>query len=403
MLLIFIVSSILIYYFTQLILVDEMDSDLIGIEGNISNYISRYNTFPKGNPLDEERLNFTETGLIKPIRNVKLLKLYSIREKKLHNFRQLEFPILYNQKWFKVSVAKPVEGMHHLSRALFIVSFLTILITILFSFFLNRIFIKRLWEPFYKSIEIMRNFKIGSNYDLIFPKSNIEEFSFMNNSFLLASEKAKRDYLSLKEFTENASHEMQTPLSIIRSKLDILIQDEELTEKQGILVKVAYSSIKKLSRLNQSLLLLSKIENQQFDIVQEVRLDLKLVEMISQFQELWENNHISGNIDLGKSFISMNPDLLDILLNNLFSNAINHNISPGIINIELKHKYFRICNTGVLEELDSSRLYDRFYKASVISNNNGLGMSIISQICNVSSIRISYAYRSNLHCFTLSW
>jgi signal transduction histidine kinase len=249
----------------------------------------------------------------------------------------------------------------------------------------------------------MRDFKLGTTESLIFPTTNIEEFSFMNESLSLASEKAKQDYLLLKEFTENASHEMQTPLSIIRSKLDVLIQDRELSEKQSELAKGAYASIKKLSRLNQSLLLLAKIENNQFGIKQDIDLYNQISDKIGQFQELWESHSIKTKIELKASSIKMSPELLDILLNNLFSNAINHNLTTGYIYIELGNKYFTISNAGLQEPLDQSRLFNRFYKASANSSRNGLGLSIISQICKVSSIKLSYQFVCDLHSFKLVW
>ena len=403
MIFIFIVSSIIIYNLTQVILLREIDNDLAGIEEKINNYVSKNQMFPIGNPLDEERLIFQKTGIIKPNRNVTLIKLYSAREKKMHNFREIAFPLNFNKQWYRVTIAKPLEGVHHLSQALLIVSLITILATILISLFLNRLYLRRLWKPFYESISIMRNFKIGSSESLIFPRTTIEEFSFMNESLSIASEKAKQDFLLLKEFTENASHEMQTPLSIIRSKLDVLIQDKNLSEKQSELVESSYASIKKLSRLNQSLLLLTKIENQQFDLKNQIDLKSKITQKINQFSELWDSYLIKSHIELNESYINMSPELLDILLNNLFSNAINHNITPGFIQIELNKRSFIIQNKGSNDKLDDTRLFSRFYKATINSKSNGLGLSIVNQICKVSKIDLSYKFQSDLHSFSLSW
>ena len=151
MIFIFIVSSIIIYNLTQVILLREIDNDLAGIEEKINNYVSKNQMFPIGNPLDEERLIFQKTGIIKPNRNVTLIKLYSAREKKMHNFREIAFPLNFNKQWYRVTIAKPLEGVHHLSQALLIVSLITILATILISLFLNRLYLRRLWKPFYES------------------------------------------------------------------------------------------------------------------------------------------------------------------------------------------------------------------------------------------------------------
>ena len=400
---IFLISSGAIYVLTQAILIREMDNDLTGIEQKVNNYIKQYNTLPKGYPLDEERISFTVTGIIKTPRNSELLQMYSEREKKMHNYRKLVFPLFFNNTWYRVTVAKPIEGMHHLSRALITISLTTILVTILISIILNGFLLRRLWRPFYASMNIMRNFKLGQTESLNFPQTNIEEFSFMNESLLLATEKAEQDYWLLKEFTENASHEMQTPLSIIRSKLDVLIQEKSLSEKQSELARSAYTSIKKLSRLNQSLLLLAKIENQQFNNVQAMNMRDMVEDKIMQFKELWQSRHIKAQQQLEDSFINISPELLDILLNNLFSNASNHSIPDGRVTIALKPGSFAIGNTGPDSPLDEKRLFTRFYKGVINSNSNGLGLSIIKQIAKASGINASYQYLGNMHTFILSW
>lgn len=400
---IFLFSSIVLYQLTKIILIREMDDDLSGIENKVKAYVNEFNKLPDAYPLDEERMNFVLSGQQPSIRSFELTQLYSNREKKMHNFRKLVFPLRFNNNWYRVTVAKPLEGMRHLSSALIKISLGTILIIIIISVFLNKILLRRLWSPFYESMSIMRNFRLGKTKSLDFPSTSIEEFSFMNESLSLATEKAELDYLLLREFTENASHEMQTPLSIIRSKLDMMIQEKDLSEKQSELAKVAYSSIKKLSRLNQSLLLLAKIENQQFTNIQTIDLKKIVEEKIEQFQELWQNQQIAVQYELQESKIPISPELLDSLLNNLLSNASNHNIPCGKILIELEQRQLTISNTGLPFSLDEKRLFMRFYKESVNSNHNGLGLSIVKQISKISSITTSYQFTGKLHSFILNW
>ena len=402
MVIIFLISSTVLYMLTQAILIHEMDGDLSGIETKVNQYVKQFNTLPKGYALDEERISFAITDE-KTASSSELVQLYSYRERKMHNFRKLVFPLWFNNKWYKVTVAKPIEGMHHLSSALVTISLTTVLTTIVISIVLNGFLLRRLWRPFYASMEIMRGFKLGRTELLSFPKTNIEEFSFMNDSLRMATEKAEQDYLLLKEFTENASHEMQTPLSIIRSKLDMLIQEKNLSEKQSELARSAYAAIKRLSRLNQSLLLLAKIENQQYNNIQGVDFKQMVEEKILQFQELWQSRNITVSHQLQESYIQISPELLDILLNNLFSNASNHNAANGSISIALKQRQFTISNTGTPLPLNEKRLFSRFYKETINSNSNGLGLSIIKQISKVSSITAAYQFSGNMHTFILTW
>jgi len=403
MVVIFFVSSLTLYFFIKVILLREIDGDLGGIEDKIKEYVSTYHTLPNLYALDEEQINFYPTGEHPAAKEFETVRLYSNREKKLHNFRKMAFPLQFNNSWYRVTVAKPLEGMRHLSHTLLTISVLTILLTILIAIVINRFLLKRLWKPFYRSLDVMRNFKLGKTGTPIFPKTTINEFAFMNESLLMATEKAEQDYLLLREFTENASHEIQTPLSIIRSKLEMIIQEEDLSQKQSELARSAFSAVKKLTRLNQSLLLLAKIENHQFDAAQEINLKAKIEEKLEQFAELWESQHIKAAWELEEVKVLINPELLEILLNNLLSNASNHNIPFGHIFIKLEATQLVISNTGYAGALDQKRLFSRFYKQSLNSNHNGLGLSIVKQISRVSLININYLFANGLHSFVLNW
>ncbi len=403
MLAIFLATSLIIYHFTQVILVREMKADLDGVEANIVLFIKQHDSFPTGFSLDEEKISIISTGHQKVPRSSGVISQFSQRENKMHNFMKLDFPVWYKNSWYKISVSKPLEGMHHLSNALINISISSVLIIILISIALNGFLLKRLWRPFYQSMEIMKGFKLGESDIVYFPKTAIAEFAFMNENLLAATNTARKEYRMLKEFTENASHEMQTPLSIIRSKLDMLIQDKELSRHQSELAREAYAAIKRLSRLNYSLLLLAKIENQQFDNVQRLNLKEKISKKIEQFQELWLNNEFTISCSLEDSYLNISPELLDILLNNLLSNAGNHNRQSGFISVNLTPFSLIVSNSGSPKPLDQEKLFTRFYKTVINSNHNGLGLSIIKQISDVSSIEVFYQYVDEKHAFILKW
>jgi signal transduction histidine kinase len=249
----------------------------------------------------------------------------------------------------------------------------------------------------------MRGFKLGKVKEVELPHTTIEEFAFLGGNLKETIQKAEEEYQSLKEFTENASHELQTPLAIIRSKLDLYIQRDDLSEAQSEELKEIYFAVKRLSRLSSSLLLLTKIENQQFDQVSAINLRQKIEEKVQQFQELWKNNELRLYYQLEDTTINANGDLIDILLNNLLSNASRHNLKGGIIEIHLKADQLTVSNTGSLKALDSKRIFRRFYKEKAHGEHNGLGLSIIKQICEQSHISIVYFYKDGKHGFQLEW
>jgi signal transduction histidine kinase len=403
MVIVFLLSAASTYLLTNYVLIREMDADLGGIRDRLIDYYGQYHQLPVGHVLDEEQVTYEPAAGQMKASDFKLVTRYSQREKKMHNFRQVVFTLPAGDHVYKVTIAKPLEGIHHLFRAFLVVSLATVGITILAFLLTNRILLRRLWQPFYDALHAMQHFKLGNTKDLRFPSTTTEEFAFMNESLGMAARKAEEDYLLLKEFTENASHELQTPLSIIRSKLEMLIQEKDLSQRQSEIVSSAFAAIKKLSRLNQSLLLLTKIGNQQFSELDEIPLDEWIGNKIGQFRELWHTSGIQVTSRLAPATIRASPELIDILLNNLLSNASNHNIPRGTIDIALDGRRLSISNTGLSVPLDSRRMFTRFYKGEQHTGHNGLGLSIIKQICEVTTLRPTYQFSGNQHIFIFTW
>jgi signal transduction histidine kinase len=168
-------------------------------------------------------------------------------------------------------------------------------------------------------------------------------------------------------------------------------------------VQGAYSSVSKLSRIQQSLLLLTKIDNKQFAGNSQIMMVQEVSNKIEEFKELWQNKGIVFFEEIQESEMHCNKELLEILLNNLLSNATRHNVVNGLIKIKLENGMLQISNTGIEMPLDADQLFRRFYKGNLHGENNGLGLSIVKEICDVSSVLISYDYHDKMHRFTLKW
>ena len=260
-----------------------------------------------------------------------------------------------------------------------------------------------IWFPFYESLEKIKAFKIQDQKITDFPETPIEEFNQMNTHFKAAAANATRDYKNLREFSENASHEIQTPLAIIRSNIEMMIQQETLTEKDSELLQAIYSSVTKISKLQHSLLLLTKIDNHQFHPENCVPLISEINTKVLQFQEIWQSKRLHYSLAASIATININKELLEILLNNLLTNATYHNIPGGAIMIRCEKGRLEIGNTGINEALDQDRIFRRFYKNAAHSESNGLGLSIVEQICTTSNIRINYRFQEQWHRFILTW
>lgn len=392
-------SSLAYYLLVRGLLFRELDLSLTKVETRIRNYVQQHHSFPQGEPLDDLRVSWSEV----PQAGTRSFRLIPpSRGKNTDNIRELDFYLQLDQRWYKVTTSRNLEGMKGSAQMVMRTAGIALFVILLASLVINRLVFRRLWQPFYTSIAVIARFQLGKQALAEFPETRIEEFNFMNDQFRRMAAKVNKEYLVLKEFTENASHEMQTPLAVIRSKLDLAIQDRQLSETQSTILQSAYASVKKLTSLNRSLLLIAKISNNQYESSTVVDIHEKLKDKIIQFRELWEGKLTIAS-ELCEGTIQANPDLVDILLNNLFSNAGRHNIPNGQVVVQLTPGRLEIKNTGLPIPLDETRMFQRFYKGSGQEESNGLGLSILKEICDLSTIRPSYAFSGNMHAFILEW
>ncbi|OJV22594.1 MAG: hypothetical protein BGO21_05415 [Dyadobacter sp. 50-39] len=399
----FLISGVTYYFLINYILIHELDEALEDYRARIESYVRGHGELPPVSVADETRVSYRPTSQAPKVLPPENVTMRDTIENELHKYRQQRYIQKARTGSYLVTLSKPIEGTKMLTRTVVIITVVMLLVVIVASLIVNQLVLRRLWQPFYNALAQVKTFKLGNNRLPAFAQTDIEEFSYMNTLLAETVGSAEAEYQLLKEFTENASHEIQTPLAIIRSKLDLVIQEEGLSDRQAEALKSVYSGIKRLTKLNQSLLLLTKIENRQFSQTSRVDLLEKVSEKLGQFQEFWQNNDISWSQELNPAWIDANPELIEILLTNLISNAGRHNRPGGSIHIRLTANELRVSNSGSDTALDTSRLFRRFYKEVQNSQHNGLGLSIVKQICDQLLIRISYQYSGGLHQFTLSW
>ena len=393
-----IVSS---FFLIRLTLQTELDSILLRSKLRVEAYVRANGRLPEVSTFNDQQINFRRVAALSDSVLSDTVQ-YIPEQQKNHISRKLSFTLLLHGQPWEVTISEPLEGTRHLTILIAKIAIFTILVTLFLFVLINRSVLRRLWQPFYRSLELIQGFKLDEPGGQVYPESPIEEFRLMNQHFSQAAENANRDYRNLKEFSENASHELQTPLAIIRGNLDLLVQ-EPMTDRQSELLQGIYGSVRRMTRLQESLLLLTKIDNRQFAAVEPIRLDMLLQDKLQQLQELLHARNLRCQFELAETSLAANRELMDILLNNLFSNAIRHNVADGEIFARLEARSLYVSNTGMGEALDESRIFRRFYKNAAKAENNGLGLSIIKQICDTTAMRVGYGFSEGRHSFTVSW
>jgi len=281
---------------------------------------------------------------------------------------------------------------------------LLLIFTVLsFSLFITlRIITRKLWKPFDDTLQKTEHFNLAQDDIPQFPKTNIKEFDRLNHSLKKLMERDKNIYRIQREFAENASHELQTPIAITRSKLDLLMQ-EQLNERQMRLVSSLYDLNTRMGHLNRNLLLLAKIENAQYTKMEFIELGDFIRDSLPSY-DMFLHGLSLILIDERKnsSTIRANAILLSCLLNNLIINAIRHTVSLNSeIRIILEDGRVSISNESDDGPLDEGALFLRFRSGNSKLVGNGLGLAIVKSICDYHGWKIQYSFLNKRHVFTV--
>ena len=262
---------------------------------------------------------------------------------------------------------------------------------------------KRLWKPFRRSLKKIRSAELQKMEAMHFETTNTEEFNELNASLNYMTGKIYKDYVNMKEFTENAAHEMQTPVAVVLSKLELLLQDNNLDDDQVQSILQSVTALQRLSKLNEGLLLLAKIENNQYETTEKVSLAEITKKYVHLFAEFIKEKQLTiETIYQGEFMISLHPVLAGSLINNLLGNAIKYNYTGGMIQISVSENHFHISNTSLLKPIPSDKLFKRLKNSKESpESSNGLGLAIVKKIADVNNLQITYRAEKGLHSFDL--
>ena len=318
----------------------------------------------------------------------------------IDRFRCLSKVIYLNKKPYRFNIETNIEETQ---ETIFFISITTVFLFVLIVgglLFLNRRLSKSVWKPFRETLDQLKTFSLNNQTKIEFSKTDVSEFDELNQSLTKLIEHNVSVYKTQKEFTENASHELQTPLAILKNKLDILLQNQDLTEKQYQIAEEMNRALSRSSRINKNLLLLAKIDNKQFDS-ETFHLDKVLNQSLEILQEHFEQKNIFVNTEISDNVkVNGNIGLTEVLINNLILNAIRHTPINGSISIKLNNSVFEVSNSGT-EKLNSDLLFKRFSRFSKDNNGSGLGLAIVQEICKSQNWTIDYRFENNNHIFSV--
>lgn len=260
---------------------------------------------------------------------------------------------------------------------------------------------RRIWQPFYDTLEELKKFEVEKTPNVQLTSSSVKEFEDLNRAILQLTARDRQIYLSQKEFTENAAHEMQTPLAIFQTKLELLLQ-MNLSEPQAQVMESLMNVTSRLIKLNKALLLLSKIDSRQFSETELVDAALLTSTLLSLYEEEASEKSIALKLDIQSNFnLQFNATLIDILFSNLLSNAIRHGHLQSTVLITIEDGVWQIQNEGEPLAIAPEKIFDRFQKSTTHAASTGLGLAIVKEICDTSGLTIQYQFQNNKHRFII--
>ena len=331
------------------------------------------------------------------------VSMYDSIEHEFHPFRTLSSGIIIKDKSYLLTIKMSLVDNDELVMALGIVQVVLIVLLAAGLLLLNRSLSRKLWKPFYNTLNQLKSYELDKSESISPEKTNIIEFDDLNKTISHLTDRNRKVFLQQKEFIENASHELQTPLSIFQSKLDNLMQIPGLTEAGAATILELEETAQRMARLNKNLLLLSKIDNDQFNEVEEIDLSKLANSLLSNLKPMADLDNIAIQTSISPLSIKANPTLTEVLLTNLFHNAIRHTTSNGKVMVEVSDGKLTVTNTGNPLKMDSVKMFERFSKEGRSENSSGLGLAIVKKICDSCLYGLNYNFQAGVHTFSVTF
>ena len=400
--LVLLIGGLCYYFIISFVLINQLDKDLLVEEQEIKDYLSVHDSLPKASLYKDQKIEFKSAGVSGVERSIKSIILFDEAEAENVASRQLTFFVSSAGKHYKVSITRSKEEAEDLVELIVEITLALVLLLLLGLFIINRFVLNKLWIPFNNTLKELKNFNLNTAAGLQLQETRINEFQELNSVVKLMSNQVIKDYDALKSFTENASHEIQTPLAIVQLKLELLMQSENFSASQMQHIQTIQEEISRLSKLNKSLLLLTKIDNRQFNDVEEVDVEKNITKLLANYEELMAAKHIKlTKYTEAKCKVFMNEMMAEVMFSNLITNAIKHNIYGGTIEVVLSNIELIIRNTGRELNCNPEELFERFKKDKVASDSLGLGLAIVKKICLQYNFGINYSCTDAVHSITV--
>lgn len=400
----FTVFSVFFYTVISSILNTQLNSDLQFQKNLIIAYLRNNDSIPDKFPEVEDYVRIENHPLV--IRSMFVDTLVKFKNDPMYtSCRQLIFTYKKKDQRYKITISKSTSDIHELKTKIIQFELLALLILLVSLTIMNNLMSKYLLKPLTYLSQRFSVFDIKNQTHFDVLDSSTTEFKLLQDTFKSMLVQIKADFENMRLFTENASHEMQTPLTIIKNSIELLIQKSGYSESQIKLIQNISNHANKLKKIHNDLLMLSKLEGNYFENNSELDYKTILQEVLLNYAPIQHDKMLNVTfVELNSSLHISNKEVACSMFNNLISNAMKHSVERSEIQITLNQQVFVISNQGLSSGMrDSSKLFERFYKENKHSESTGLGLSIVKQICINMHYNVEYKQESDRHVFFIEF
>ncbi len=396
---IFGLGTVLFYYVMKIILVDGIDEAIHQEKLQLIANLNYENVIDELKPSQNVEIRHINTKFIKSDKYSTILVFDSVQGE-FADYRQLKSVHKLGNNYYEIQIRQSMSEVESLLNGI-LPSEIGLFVLFLVGVLLMNNYVNRtVWEPFYDLLEKIKAYDFEETKVISYEASdtNTREFQELGKSIEKMTHKIYRDFVNQKEFNENSSHELQTPLAIIRNKLELLIQSKNLKEEEMEIIESIFDAVKRLNLLNKGLILISQIDNRQYSETENVQMDRVVNNSIKNFFYQIEERAIKLTTSIEDNCkVRTNPILAEILITNIVSNSIKHNLPNGSLYIELNNEHFLVKNSGKKLSAEAENMFERFKKDSDSEHSVGLGLSIVKKISVLLGHKVKYLNTGEVH------
>ena len=400
MLTVFVIGIGALFFIFRYILIRQVDEVLDIERDEIEQHIARYSRLPP--PVSMSELQIQYWVVARPaVADYRIVKGLGA-EGKRESFRRHRFPVVFEGRQYQFVVTTSLEHTKVLLTIIACVTLAMLILMLSSIYLINRTLVRRLLRPFYSTLDAIKKYSIADKRPLQLPQTQIDEFAVLNHALSEMALRGQKDYNAVRDFTAQAAHEMQTPLAVLRAELEELMQSPNLTVETATQITGIDNSVERLTRLFQSLLLLTRIKHHNYSMNEQYAMDMLLRRKSADLSEAIQARDITLNVSLAPLQVTSNKYLAEVLVSNLLTNAVRYNFEGGIIELETKGVTLKVSNSSHLPPIDEAALYRPFFRhPDVKTEGHGLGLSIVAQICATCKFGIAYSFAEGVHTFEI--